>query len=179
MRLFIAIDMPENVKGILSDLCREIPGVRWVPQEQLHLTLLFLGDIGQEKLDLLCNALADVTIQQFTLTLGRTGCFPHPKAPRILWVGIDPHPALAELALCVRQAVETCGIPIEEKPFSPHITVARIRQPGTCNATGFINRPVHPLPVSFPVREFTLYQSSLTPQGAIHTAIKLFWLVAL
>ena len=177
MRLFLAIEMPAEVKEILSTLRQDIAGVRWVPPEQLHLTLLFLGELAPENLDRLCNALATIAIAPFTLTFDRTGCFPRPAAPRILWAGIKPHPALSRLVLLSREAAADCGVLVDEKPFSPHITLARSKQPAPSQATDFSGRPIIDKKLSMPVDRFILYQSTLTQQGAIHEAIRAFRLV--
>jgi 2'-5' RNA ligase len=174
MRLFIAIDMPDDVKRVLSGLRRDIPGVRWVPPEQMHLTLLFLGEVPEERLEILCCALSTIEIFPFTLNFSRTGCFPRPSSPRVLWAGVDRQPVLTELAQRVRKATESCGIQIDERAFSPHITLARIKQPASCNVFDFINRPVSDNKLSVPVQHFTLYQSCLTQHGAIHKEIMVF-----
>jgi len=178
MRLFLAIEMPAEIKEILSTLRKDMPGVRWVPPEQLHLTLLFLGELAPENLDRLCNALAAIAIPPFTLTFDRTGCFPRPAAPRILWAGIKPQPALSRLVLLVREAAADCGVIVEEKPFSPHITLARIKQPNPCPVTDFSGRLITDKKLSLPVDRFILCQSTLAPQGAIHEAIRVFRLAA-
>ena len=178
MRLFIAIEIPAEVKKILSTLRRDIPGVRWVPPEQLHLTLLFLGEVAPENLDRLCTALAAITIAPFTLTFDRTGCFPRPTAPRILWAGIKPQPALSRLVHLAREAAAECGVIVEEKPFSPHITLARIKHPNPCPVNDYSGRPITDKKLSVPVDRFILYQSTLTQQGAIHEAIRAFRFIA-
>ena len=178
MRLFLAIEMPAEVKEILSTLRRDIHGVRWVPPEQLHLTLLFLGELAPENLDRLCTTLATIAIAPFSLTFDRTGCFPRPAAPRILWAGIIPHPVLSRLVLLVREAAADCGVIVDEKPFSPHITLARIKHPKPCPVTGFTGRPITDKKLPVPVDRFILYQSTLTSQGAIHEAVRAFRLAA-
>jgi len=178
MRLFVAIDMPAEIKEILTGLRVDMPGVRWVPPEQLHLTLLFLGEIAPESLDRLCNRLAAIALPPFRLTFDRTGCFPHHGSPKILWAGVKQQPALAGLARRIREAAEICGILTDEKPFAPHITLARVKQPTACNAAGFINRLISAKKLSIPVRNFILYQSRLTQQGALHDAIRQFPLSA-
>ena len=178
MRLFVAVDMPAEVKEKLASLQTAIPGVRWLPAEQLHLTLVFLGEIEPENLDGLCSALAAIAVPPFTLTFDRTGCFPHPGAPKVLWAGVKQQPALAGLALLVREAAESCGIKTDERPFSPHITLGRSRQPASCTAADFSKQLISDKKLSIPVLSFILYQSRLTQQGAIHEAIREFRLSA-
>jgi 2'-5' RNA ligase len=174
MRLFIAIELSDEVKEILSGLRSEIPGVRWVPSEQMHLTLLFLGEIAQDQLETLCNALAAISINPFTLTFDRTGCFPRPASPRVLWAGVERQEVLERLVRLVSEASSACGIQTEERSFSPHITMGRIKEPTSCNVANFINRPVNDRKLSVQVRSFILYKSSLTQQGAIHEVVREF-----
>lgn len=178
MRLFIAIELPAHVKEVLSGLQTDIPGVRWVPAEQLHLTLLFLGEIEPECLDELCSRLATIAVPPFTFTFDRIGCFPRSGSAKILWAGIKEQPGLARLALLVREAALICAIQTDERPFSPHITLARSKQPDFGNAAEFINLPIIASKFSVPVRNFTLYHSRLTQQGAVHEAIRVFPLSA-
>lgn len=174
MRLFIAIELPDEVKRGLVAPRRGIPGVRWVPQEQIHLTLLFLGEVGEEQVAPLCRALAEVSGAPFTLTLSGTGCFPNNRRPRVFWVGLDPQPALDRLAEGVKRAAESCGITTEERPFTPHITLARIRPPAPFDTGGRLAQwvPEGLPPIS--VREFVLFQSILEAHGALHRPVRAF-----
>ncbi|HEX9078784.1 MAG TPA: RNA 2',3'-cyclic phosphodiesterase, partial [Desulfuromonadaceae bacterium] len=99
---------------------------------------------------------------------------PDRRRPRVLWVGLEPEPLLSSLASLVRTAVQACAIPQEERPFSPHITLARLKFPVAREVAAFLDQPrrLDVPPVS--VREFILFQSTLTPKGALHTAIGSF-----
>jgi 2'-5' RNA ligase len=94
----------------------------------------------------------------------------------VLWVGLEPQPRLAHLAVGVRAAVLACGIPQEERPFSPHITLARLRPSPPRGCDAFLDRHQKLKLPPFPVREFTLFQSRLTLQGGLHTPIMGFQL---
>jgi 2'-5' RNA ligase len=155
----------------------DIPGARWVPLEQIHLTLAFLGEVDDDTLKLLTMALSEIQAPGFGLRFDGTGCFPDRRRPRVLWVGLEPEPLLSNLASLVRRAVLACGIPQEERPFSAHITLARLRFPASREAASFLDRPgsIEIPPVS--VREFILFQSRLTPKGALHTPLKRFPLI--
>jgi 2'-5' RNA ligase len=178
MRLFIAIELPDEVKALLGRLrVGDIPGARWVPVEQIHLTLAFLGEVDDDTLKLLLMALADIQAPDFDLRFSGTGCFPDRRRPRVLWVGLEPEPLLSSLASLVHDAVLACGIPQEERSFSAHITLARLRFPASREAAYFLDQPkqIEIPPVS--VRDFILFQSLLTPKGAIHTPVKRFSLM--
>ena len=174
MRLFIAIELPEDTRCKLLALKRDIPGVRWVLPEQLHLTLLFLGEIEDNKLGQLILALSKIKVVPFTLNFSKTGCFPHSHAPKVLWVGLDHQPALNALAATVRAVVLSCAVPLERRPFSPHITLARVKQPGSFDISCYLTQDIREKFTPLHVREFVLFSSTLTPQGAIHRPIKVF-----
>ena len=125
MRLFIAIELPADLKRALGRLRVEIPGARWVPAEQIHLTLAFLGEVEDAALGRLVEELSRIQASGFELCFTGTGCFPGRRRPRVLWVGLKPQAHLIDLESRVRAVVLASGIPQEERPFSPHITLAR------------------------------------------------------
>jgi 2'-5' RNA ligase len=174
MRLFIAIELPDEIKKQLEGMRTHIPGSRWVPLEQIHLTLAFLGYVDDATLDLLTGALATIKAPGFNLCFSDTGCFPDRRRPRVLWVGLEPEPLLSRLASLVREAVLACNIPQEERPFSPHITLARLKFPPPREVGAFLDQPRKQELPPVGVREFTLFQSLLTSQGAVHTPVKTF-----
>lgn len=178
MRLFIAIEIPDDLKKTIADLRADIPGARWVPEEQIHLTLAFLGEVEETVVEQLNSALAGIHATEFELCFSSTGCFPKYQRPRVLWLGVKPHPHLDELAAKVRAAVLSCGIPQEERPFSAHITLARLKLLPSRELEAILEQPqkqrIHP----FRAREFILFQSRLTQQGAVHTPLMSFPLAA-
>lgn len=172
LRLFVAIDPPEAVRNRLQQVQRA-GGVRWVPVEQLHLTLLFLGNVPADRLEPLKQALAAIREREFTLTLGEPGCFPTMRAPRVLWIGLERQPLLDSLAAAVRQAATVCDLPLEEKPFTPHITLGRVKEPAHFQLRPWLQHAA-PQHLSFRVREFSLIRSLITPQGAVHRQLLAF-----
>jgi len=174
MRLFIAIELPDAVKRALAGLKTDITGARWVPADQIHLTLAFLGEVDEALLERLTGELARIQLPGFQLAFGPVGCFPDRRRPRVLWVGLEPQPHLKHLAAGVQEAVLACGIPQEERPFSPHITLARLKLSPSRECDAFLDQrqKLELPPIS--VREFTLFQSRLTPQGALHTPLRSF-----
>jgi RNA 2',3'-cyclic 3'-phosphodiesterase len=174
MRLFIAIELPDDLKAALGRLRVDVPGARWVPPEQIHLTLAFLGEVEEAAVEPLNMGLARIHVPEFRLCFSGTGSFPDRRRPRVLWVGVEPHPLLKRLAAMVHEVVLACGIPQEERPFSPHITLARLKFPAPGQSDSFFDRPeIQKLP-SFTVREFILFQSRLTQQGAVHSPLRSF-----
>lgn len=178
MRLFIAIDLPDDLKKTLGRLRADIPGARWVPFEQIHLTLAFLGEVDEKTVGLLTRELAHRQAAAFELCFTGVGCFPNRHRPRVLWIGLEPEPCLTDLAAEVHEAVLACDIPQEERPFSPHITLARFKFPASRETGAFLDQHQKLELPSFSAQEFILFQSRLTPKGAVHTPIKNFALAA-
>ena len=178
MRLFIAIELPEDLKMALGRLRMDIPGAHWVSMEQIHLTLAFLGEVEETTVEQLTGKLARIHAPGFKLCLSGTGCFPNRRRPHVLWVGLEPEPRLNDLVASVRSAVLACGILQEERPFSPHITLARIKLSPPRDFDAFLDQHQKQKLPQFSVREFTLFQSRLTPQGAVHIPVRNFPLAA-
>ena len=174
MRSFIAIELPPEIKKALNALRSEIAGVHWLPPEQLHLTLLYLGDIEADQMERLRHCLLQVKVAPFRLRIAATGCFPNPRFPRVLWVGLQRQTALERLAEQVRSAATTSGIMLEKRPFSPHITMARIKRPEPCDISSYLNQCLHKKIPEFNVQGFVLCHSTLTQQGAVHQPLSLF-----
>ena len=167
-RLFVAIDLPENVKKELSGISYGMPGARWVPEEQLHLTLRFIGEVDGGVFRDIQEALGDIKSESFEIRIKGVGFFPPRKTPRVLWVGVEPHDKVSLLRKRVEGTLVRLGIEPEHRKFSPHITLARLQDTSLSKVTRFLAG--HNLFASelFPVNEFILYSSTLTPKGAIH-----------
>ena len=174
MRLFIAIELPAELKDILGTLRSDLPGARWVPAEQIHLTLAFLGEVEETNAWRLTKELAQIHLPPFTLTVTGLGCFPQRQRPRVLWVGLAPEARLTNLVAAVQSALLDCGLPGEERPFSAHITLARLRFPAPREVGAFLDQPLPPRLPELPVQEFILFESRLTPHGAEHLPLTRF-----
>jgi len=178
MRIFIAIEIPDELKEKIGRLRVDIPGTRWVPAGQIHLTLAFLGDLEEAAIELLNEELAGIQLRKFHLSFSGTGCFPNRHRPRVLWLGVEPEPHLDDLAARVHAAVSACGIPQEERRFFPHITLARLKLSPSREFDAFLNRTEQLKLPPLPVREFTLFESRLTSKGAEHIPLREFRLRA-
>ena len=167
-RLFVAIDLPEQIKEEIAAFSRTLTGARWVPMEQFHLTIRFIGDVDEKTFQLIREALKRVSGAPFHLTLRDTGHFPQGREPRVLWIGMEKSPMLVHLQERVERAVIAAGIPPETRRFSPHITLARLRNSSAAEVSEWEQRQAAFRDPVFPVDEFHLYSSSLTRDGAIH-----------
>lgn len=134
MRLFVAVNLPDAERHALAEalsgLSRGTLPVRWTARDGLHITMKFLGEVDDALAaplgEALAPALADV--KPFDLSLGGFGAFPSLEQPRVLWVGVERHPALELLANDVERALAGFGFAPELKPFQPHITVGRVKK---------------------------------------------------
>ena len=167
-RLFVAIRPPAFVRDALLDLMDGVSGARWVEEEQLHLTLRFIGEVDRHRANDVHAALGAVHHPPFSLALAGLGSFDRSGGASVLWAGVAPHAPLKALHKKVDQALERVGVPPDRRAFHPHITLARLPRgagplrPLVESAGGLASEP-------FDVEEYRLYESELTHAGAIHT----------
>ncbi len=135
MRLFVAIEIPPGVRAAIADFIREFmpiaPQAKWVRRENMHITLKFLGQVDPGRLAAVQSALAAIRSDTpVTLDFHRLGFFPNEKRPRVFWIGTEASANLKILAAEIDQSLHKLGFPLEDRPFTPHITLARINTPG-------------------------------------------------
>src|SRR5947207_1898925 len=126
-RLFAAIDVPPQIRARLIELRTDIPGARWVPEHQLHMTIRFIGDADTAQQRDIEALLGAIKAEPFELALSGVGQFPKKREARVLMVEVAPLEKLAVLAAEVEDAVVGAGIAPEAREFSPHITLARLK----------------------------------------------------
>ena len=168
MRLFVAIDLPESVKERLALLCCGLPGARWVAPEQMHLTLRFIGEVdGGLFLDIR-DALAEIEGESFSLHLSDIGFFPPRGKPRVIWVGLQKHEPLLKLRNRLESRLVDLGLEPEGRKFSPHITLARLKNTPIIKTVRFLEAHSRFCTSQFSVKNFHLYSSVLGRKGAVH-----------
>jgi len=179
MRLFIAIDLPHEAReAIAAEQARiaaalDGPTLRWVKPEQAHLTLVFLGHVGSERVTSVVDAVAaDVDLAPFEMILGGAGVFPPRGAPRVLWIGTAAGAAeLIALQRRLSARVAALGVELDERPFHPHLTIGRWRASRPSDRARAV-AAARPGPIArVPVRHATLYESKLSPSGPAYTAL--------
>jgi len=188
IRAFIAVELPDELRRALAAVQTRLkervayalnPGVKvqWVRPESLHLTLKFLGDIEEAQVPVIGEALERVARAQraFVVDAVGAGVFPEIRAPRILWVGFTgTTDKLVQLAAAVESALASGGFPSENKPFAPHLTVARIKEGqrdlGRALASGKFLELVTQVG-TLPVRSIALMRSELNPSGSVYTRL--------
>lgn len=169
IRLFVAYDMPDDVRMLICGMGATIPGARAVPAEQLHLTLKFIGDVEGSMLADIRRALAQISTPPLIISLRGVGHFPPRGNPRVLWCGISPEMETIQLRNSIEKSLADIGIPRERRKFSPHVTLARLRNSPLKRVTQFLaGNSMFETP-SFRVDTFRLYSSSLSHGGAVHT----------
>jgi len=184
MRLFVALEIPsavrENLAALLESLRVVSPQTRWVRPQNLHVTLKFMGEVPETKLAATCSALAGGRSDQpVTLDFRGLGFFPNEKRPRVFWAGIDASPNLKTLAADLERAMEKLGIPREQRPFSPHLTLARFEPPGLPEKLrSAIQENAAREFGSFRTNQYHLIESKLKPSGAEYTTFESFPFVA-
>lgn len=174
LRLFIAIDIPDDIRTLMCGMGGSIPGARAVPADQLHLTLKFLGDTDGGLLPDIQEALSAIQGAPFTVCLKGVGHFPPRGNPRVLWAGIHPAAEVTALRNKVEKALAEIGIERDHRKFSAHVTLARLKNSPLKRVSQFLaGNSLFETP-AFAVREFLLYSSSLSARGAVHTLLASF-----
>jgi 2'-5' RNA ligase len=166
IRLFVGLELPEAVADRLAVLAGGIPGARWVEARNLHVTLRFLGEIEEGLAAELDEALAALAEPGFALALDGFGAFGGRRRLHTLWAGVERVPLLVHLRDKVETVVVRLGLPSEARKFSPHVTLARLRDTPSGRVHDFIagTSPFHLGP--WPVDHFTLFRSHLSRGGA-------------
>lgn len=189
MRLFIAITLPAEVKAALAaqqealrlQLPQEQRSVRWVAPEAMHLTLQFLGEVDSERVPAILAAIQQTSMSgdgtpPITLHLGPAGAFPNLRRPQTLWSGVGGDiVALGALQRRLSAALELLGFPPEQRPFSAHLTLGRVRREATSAHQSAIGETVRSLPppdaTSWTAEPPVLFESRLTPKGPVYMRI--------
>ncbi len=169
IRLFVALDLPQETRDELGSFCYGVPGARWLSDDQFHLTLHFIGDVDGALYGDICESLDDVRSENLHIRLSGLGFFSQRKEPKVLWVGLERNEALVQLRNRIGAGLKRAGVELERRKFSPHITVARLRNSPKSKLMTFV--AAHNLYKSSNVEisEFKLYSSVLTSNGAIHS----------
>ncbi len=180
MRIFVALDIPDEVRGKLSDLSarlkRACPQARWARVEGMHVTLKFIGEATPEQVERIKVELAHLRSAALVeMSFRGVGFFPNDHHPRVFWAGILATPNLAELAAEIEQRLEPLGIEREQRPFRPHLTLARFN---SLEGLGCLREEVQNSgPLEFGATrtgELHLYQSRLKPGGAEYARLATF-----
>lgn len=183
IRAFLAIELSEDVKSALSELTKQldragIGGLKPVRPENIHLTVKFFGDVSANRVDSIVGTIkrAANAIQPFTLRLGNVGAYPNSRNPRVLWVGLDGDVvSLREAHRRMENALVDINIKPDSRKFSPHLTVARLRDRVSPSerrrAVELLLKAAYQTGLPIPVERLSLIRSILRPEGPQYTTL--------
>lgn len=177
VRAFLAIPLPQSLENELALLIQELRAqsdqIRWARPENLHITLHFFGDITHEILEKATASMLSITGSQkpFRVEVAGLGAFPDLKRPRVIWLGLRPQNQLRQLYLSCQKALSTAGIVSTIRPYTPHLTIGRVRNPRhiVTQASRIIGDS---LIGTMTVDRLILFESRLKPGGAEHRPLK-------
>jgi 2'-5' RNA ligase len=176
VRLFLAIPLPPDIAVRASEILpTSLPALRRVKAENLHVTLAFLGQTPDERLEDVAAAAKEAAapVSAFTLSLDRTGRFPERGRPRVVWLGIaDGEASVVELGVGVYAALRRRTLPFDDRPLAPHVTLARVVEDASAAEASTVGAALEGLaigPLRFEVNEIAVVQSVLSPKGPRYT----------
>jgi RNA 2',3'-cyclic 3'-phosphodiesterase len=168
-RLFVGLQLPSSCKALLAALDPDLPGLRWVPEEQFHLTLSFLGEVEASAEERLRQALGEVRVPAFFLPLRGVGVFHSREWPSVVWVGVGKgHPHLFALHRRIQDAILSVGLEADLKAFHPHVTIGRAKGISRQALQPFLRSHAETEFALVKMNGFELYSSALTSGSAIH-----------
>ncbi len=138
MRLFVGLELPRDIRSLLAGLAaRGIPGARWLPAENYHLTLRFIGETPAWRAEEIDSALSELRAREFALTMAGLGTFSKSDRATTLWVGVERSEQLWRLRAKIETALQRAGLEPERRRFSPHVTLARLDNVPEAKLAGF------------------------------------------
>lgn len=183
MRAFIAIELPQEIKDFLSSIQEQLKStaadIKWVAPQNIHLTLKFLGEVDDKKLEKIMDILKYISKDKnaFYIRLSSVGAFPKTNFPRVIWIGLDKgDEETKQIAKALEEEIAKIGIPKEARPFSSHITIGRVRS--GLNRDKLVKQLMDladspgKKTLEFKVTTLSLFKSTLTPKGPIYENLK-------
>jgi 2'-5' RNA ligase len=172
VRLFVAITLPEDVKARLSGLQTCFPGLKWAEPANMHLTLRFIGQVPQDRVEIVRQSLHAVRSAAFRLAVVGLGLFQR-RDGGIFWAGVQDEPALRELKRQVDSTLRAeAGLNLEDALFSPHLTLSRLKESPSRKLKSLVQTKTAEHFGEFSVTAFTLFRSFLRPTGAVHEIVE-------
>ncbi|MBJ6139016.1 RNA 2',3'-cyclic phosphodiesterase [Marinobacter litoralis] len=172
-KVFFGVEIAPHIKQRLLKIQTPLRSARWQSYEQLHLTLVFLGNVADDAVPGLIDAATSVVESSFELTVRGLGCFGSPERPKIFWAGVAPESPVVNLHRQLRDKLQTEGSSVEHRHFRPHITLSRFgRDAGSVKE--FIETRGEEEFGTMSVSEFVLYDSNQGPNGSVYTVLQRF-----
>lgn len=174
-RLFVGIELPETVRLRLSMIGGPLPGAKWIEAEDMHITLRFAGDIGNDVATELADFLAEIDAEPFQVRIADLGAFGG-RDPRVVWAGVEGGEPLAQLQRGVERACRSAGLEPEARAFHPHVTLARLRGTSADQVARFLGSRARLETEPFTVERFVLYSSKPRVGGGPYVVEETYWL---
>jgi RNA 2',3'-cyclic 3'-phosphodiesterase len=183
VRAFIAVDLPPDLQERLAQVIHKLKEqmgdvpVRWVPAENMHLTLKFLGDVSMSNLDVLKDILRGEAVdrEQMVISLGTLGAYPKVRRPRVIWVGMEAPAELDALQRSIDKQTARVGYARDNRPFAPHITLGRVSRNATPDEVRIIGDVLNTMNIGYlgvaRIGAVHLYRSDLQSDGAVYSRI--------
>lgn len=170
LRLFVAVDIPEEHKTTLLKAQKAFPGLPWTSAKQIHLTMRFIGELEVDQFDQVIECLNDVSATPFALRPSGTGFFPDATKPSIFWFGLQESSALLKLKQKIdKELSKSIGLAPETRAFVPHVTLLRFKTRPSDELVAALNAKFSPIELAeFKVNAFSLYSSQLSNSGAVY-----------
>lgn len=172
LRLFTALSLPEILRQRIHLMQGGVPGARWTALENYHVTLTFIGEADEAAAEDIDEALASVHAASFNLSLKGTGNFSQGEWPKVLWLGVDAPAALPQLKEKIDRALDLRGIDFEKRKYSPHVTMARLKNADEGKLAEFMQANNLFASESFRAENFILYNSISTKNGAVYEPLR-------
>lgn len=168
MRLFIAIELPEEIKSYLKDLQKQIisDAAELTLTNDFHLTLKFLGEVEEKDVDFIKSTLKEIEFDSFTANLLPVGIFPDEKSIRVVWIGLEPKDLIADLQKKIDSSLQQKFE--KDNRFHPHLTLARVKFLKNSKSYSALLKSIQVEPKEFNVSNFKLIKSTLTPKGPMY-----------
>lgn len=170
MRLFVGLDLPSTLRSRLALLAGGLPGARWVPAENYHITLRFVGEVAGHQAEEIDHALAALRARGFELALAGVGTFSRAGRETALWAGVERGAPLDLLQSKIETALQRAGLAPERRRFAPHVTLARLDNAAPARLAAYVqaNNLFRAGPV--PIGHFTLFSSRLGKEASVYEA---------
>ena len=172
-RLFVAIRPPERIRNVLLGAMGGISGARWQRDDQIHLTLRFIGEVDRHRAGDIHAALGAIHHPRFEIAISGLGTFDRRGQPETVWAGVAPQEPLKTLHKKIDQAMTRVGVEPDQRAYFPHITLARLK-PSSGRVRDLIEQSGGLTSEPFQVERFTLFESQLTPDGAIYMGLETY-----
>ena len=174
IRLFTAIALPDDLRARIAALEAGVHGARWVAGDNLHITLRFIGEVAEDRVDDIVAALDEVRGRAFTVVPGGAGHFGNGRKLRSIWVGIESSPEIAALHDKVDHALVRTGLPPEGRKYTPHVTVARLNGAKRGHVLKWLEANGGFVALPFEARSFVLYESRMGRGGSVYVPLAEF-----